>query len=477
MRITVIFFFILLTTTTLHAQDANYWTSPYSNGGGAVPGAFVSWNNDSGVLYRNPALLANTRINAISLNTTAYSWQRIKLKNGAGEGYDLVSSSTAVTPLLAAGNFKLPFKKPFYIGYGIINTPGINYAASQRRDNKANVLDDSYSPGEEEFVGQLSTSNRIGEFIGTLAGAVELSEHWSAGLSLEGLKKNGDLVFDYQGRAQVSDPELAGFKLVSNDTYYNAKYNHYSLTARLGAAFNAGRHHFGLLVTLPSWGLRGRGLILSDLVANNIDWELNGNPFSLLANTRQDQLKVKLKTPGSFALGYSTTAGRVWLGVTAEYFTGIKEYIVVEPSSAVFIRPDTGYVNIISKDLLMLRDARKAVVNVGVSANYLVNEKLSVLASVRSDQTAADPAQSTSDRFYTYVSDWNIWHVQGGISWKREKYKLQAVVFGGFGKNDDFRQDVNFSNVAESNFMQGVPAPVEARFLWVGATVSYIHNF
>ena len=152
----------LLTITLLSvyvvsfAQDANYWSNSYNAGNFFTPGAVIASNKDSGGFFYNPALLAYETKNSTSINGNLYQYQRDIIKKGAGSGLDLRSSDANIIPLLVSGTIALKTKKPFAISYALIRNPVINFQATQRKDTRMNVLDASYSPGAETYVGPLA---------------------------------------------------------------------------------------------------------------------------------------------------------------------------------------------------------------------------------------------------------------------------------------------------------------------------------
>ncbi len=471
----------LLLSSIAFSQDANYWNNQYSAGGYFLPGSVVANNSDSGVLYINPALLVNSKITLLSANATIYHADKIKIKDGAGKGFDLKSSNAGAIPTMVSGNFRLPFKnKNIIIAYGIIQPPSFSYAASQRRDEKANVLNDSYSPGDETFVGQYLAQNDFNDFRLVASAGWKLSNKLSIGVTLEGSRLSHEQNFNYYARAIVNPGAGSSLSLVGVDASYYVSFTNLSLTPKIGFAFDDAANHFGLLLTSPSLHIGGKGLLLSDNTINNIDITGTGQlPISLFANTRQDKLPVKYKTPLSIAVGYTHDFNQWQLYCAGEYFLKVNENNIITPRPDFFIRPDTGNSNLITPDLLKLKDARKAVMNVALGANYKLSEKYTLYAAARTDFTYAgkNRFKDSIDGFIPNTSAWDIYHLQLGINLKKARYNLRAGIYSSIGSTKNYKQEINFNNPSESNFLMGNPSVTKASYFSIGLLVSYIHNF
>jgi len=461
----------------LHAQDANYWINHYSPGGFFLPGAVVANNGDSGVFFYNPALLTQSKLITLSASATAYQYDKIKIKDGAGTGKDLISSNTGATALMLVGSLKIPGRHPWYIGYGLIQQPAFNFSVTQRRDDVFNVLDDSYSPGPETFIGQYLNENSSREASGVVSAGVNVSKKLSLGLTVEGYHRKQVINTSYYARALVNPGAGATIQLVSYDASYYANYNTNGVRFRLGGAWDGDKDKFGLLVSSPNISITGKGTILTDNVINNIDFDLSGNPTSLLANTRQEDLKATWKKPFSIAAGYSHFFRKWTAYASLEYFGAIKEYNILTPRKEFFIRPDTGF-NSLTPDLLKLKDVRQDVLNWAVGASYLINPKYTLFCSIRSDYTYANNnLYKNTDGFIANASEWNIYHLQLGLNVKKEKFNFRVGGYVSYAKTGSYPQQENFDDPKEENFLNGTTGYTSAKYFSAGLLIAYLHNF
>lgn len=461
----------------LTAQDTHYWGSQYGTAGFFLPGAVVAWNGDSSVLFYNPALLVHSNGPRISANANIYYLEKINLRNGAGTGRDLRSTSSGSLPQLLSGNFRLPGKRGLNIAYALISNNVLDYEATQRRDEALNVLNDSYSPGDEFFVGQLIAQNSVRTFSGLAGVGIPLTRRLSAGIYVEGTYRKHKYELNYLARALTNPPASDTFSLVSTDYDYFVSFNEQAVKFKIGLAWDGAKDHIGLLVQTPSIKVSGKGTLVADEVINNINLG-PGTRLSFLANTRQKNLPVQWKTPLSIALGYSRQLPKTILYGAVEYFSRIGVYTIMAPRPEAFIRPATPETNGFTQILLQLKDARKAVWNVGVGGSYQVREKITLHGAFRTDNTYHSEALlSDKDGIEPNISSWNNYHWQAGVNLKKAKYNMRVGLYFSHGRDNNYQQPINFDQPSDDNFLLGEGKPIKATYFASGIMLSYLHNF
>ncbi len=459
------------------AQDANYWSSSFGPGGFLTPGAVIARNNDSGVLFYNPALLAYNTKNAASISGSIYNFQSTKIKNGAGTGLNLNSTAESIIPGIASNTIYLNLKNnPITVAYALINDPVINYQASQRKDDKFNVLNDSYSPGPEYFVGQYTSSNQVSSTSGLLAFGKNVSSKLALGLSFNVNFRKQSYLLDYRSRALINSGSQFGPPVVNVSEFYQAHNTNASLGIKAGLAYDlAPNQHLGLLISAPFIHLWSKADILSDNVVNNLQL-VPGDTVYLLANTKQTGLKSKWKMPLSIALGYTYdfTGGQLYFA--AEYFMKVSEYNVITPRNDYFIRPDTAN-NVYTASLLKMKDARKAIVNFSLGASFLIKDAVTGFCSLRTDfNYASDDLYSNTDGYKINTANWNLYHAQIGANFKKRKFNLRSGLLVSYGSTKNYDQGINYDNPNEGNLLIGDIGKTKATRFSVGLMIAYIHN-
>lgn len=472
---------LLFFATKSNAQDANYWQSDYGPGGFLTPGAVVANNKDSGVMFYNPALLAFANKSAASISGNIYQYQSIKIKDGIGTGLDLKSSGGSVIPLMASNVISLKLRKPFTIAYALINTPVLNYQVTQRKDTKQNVLDDSYSPGDEYYIGQYAMQNTVNETKGIFSIGFKLSPKLAAGLTMEGQLRKQNYLLSYSARALVNSATDTFFsqQLVNVQNDYQATYTHIGFRFKAGLSYDASEnHHFGLLISSPLLHIGGSATMVSDEIINNlrVDSALYYPP--LLANTRQTGLKTKYKLPLSIAFGYNFDFSDWQVYISAEYFDKVNDYNIITPAKADFIRPDTTN-NSVTPALIKLKDAHKSLINYSLGISYHVNPVVTGYVSMRTDFNYADKSLFHDDYGYTVnTSYWNDYHFQVGANVGRRKFNLRAGLLVTYGSTNKFMQTVNYDTPHENNLLigDGTLHNTKATHFVTGLMLSYVHN-
>jgi hypothetical protein len=471
--LTVLFFKI----NSNQAQDANYWSCSYGPGSFVVPGATIARNGDSGVLFYNPALLAYNTKNAASVSGSIYNYQSIKIKNGAGTGLSLNSTNTSIVPVIASNTIYLNLKgKPITIAWALLNNPVMNFSTTQRRDDKLNVLDDSYSPGPENFIGQYTHSNSSSETAGILAFGTTISPKVAAGISFTLQSRSQTFLTDSRSRALINSNDELFQKLVTVSEYYLAGSTNINLGIKAGLSFDiAPNQNIGIVVSSPFMHLYGKAELYSDFIVNNL--KLGPLDLFLLANTKQSSLKSKWKMPLSAAAGYSYNFGKGHLYLATEYFTKVKEYNLITPNKEYFIRPDTGNNNLYTPDLLRLKDARKSIINFSAAISYNLTETITGYCSIRTDYNYGGYQQYQNDDGYIgATAAWNQYHLNLGANFRKRNFNLRAALLLTHGTTGNYKQRVNYDNPNENNVLVGDIGLTRARRSNTGLMLTYIHN-
>ncbi|MGN8069706.1 hypothetical protein [Mucilaginibacter sp. 22184] len=480
----IIFFCLLFLLQGVRAQDANYWSSNYNPAGFLTPGAVIAFNRDSGVMFLNPALLAYSNKTTASISGSIYQYSNIRTKNGAGTGLNLNSSSAAIIPQIVSATISFKGKKPFTLGYALIHNPVMNYQVTQQRDAKFNVLNDSYSPGDESFLGQVKKQSSINETTGIISGGFKIADHWALGLWAEGQlrKQTGD--YDASSRALINVNTNTGFLPLSlSEQSYLASYYQVGLRFKTGLAYDEDRHHFGLTITSPLMHIASRANILSDNAVNNLiipsdDPASPGSKdtINFLINSRQQKLKAIYKMPLSIGFGYAYDYEKGQIYFAAEYFAKVNEYSIISPRDVDAVKGEVP-IRISAQSDLRLKDVRRSVINFGFGASYLLRPDVTGFVSLHTDFNYANNDLYKDDNGSSgNIAYYNIYHCQLGANLKRRKFNFRAGLLLSYGTTNKYLQDINFDNPNENNLLAGDPVTTHTSHFSAGLLLTYIHN-
>jgi hypothetical protein len=476
LKIVIIFFCLVLLLQGVKAQDANYWSSSYNPAGFLTPGAVIAFNRDSGVMFLNPALLAYSNKSSASISGSIYQYGNIKIKNGVGTGLDLKSTSASIIPQMISATISLKGKHPFTVGYALTHNPVMSYEATQQRDARFNVLDDSYSPGNESFLGQFKRLNSINETSGIISGGFKASDHFAVGISAEGQLRKQSFNSDFSSRAlyNTNSGGLSLPPIANAEESYLASYFHAGIKFKAGLSYDADRSHLGLTISSPLLHLTGSASILSDNVAGNIRFV--GDTLNILANSRQQKLKATYKMPLSIGFGYAYDYKNGQIYFAAEYFNKVNEYNLITPRNESFVRGDVPLDDFGSSSL-KFKDVRKSIFNFGIGASYLLQPDVTGFLSLHTDFNYADNGlYKDSDGYASNTAYYNIYHCQIGANIKKRKFNFRTGLLLSYGTTNKYMQYVNFDNPNENNTLAGDPINTKASQFSVGLMLSYIHN-
>ena len=455
---------------SINAQDTHYWTQQFGTRSALMSGAVVAGADDNSMVYYNPGALGFLEDGNISINANLYQVENIQIENAIGQRADFKSSQIGTVPLLVSGRLNRESSK-WKIGYGIMSPVAFQFKGTARLDDNYDIVDDEESPGPEEFVGELSKTIKTTEILVAVGFSRKISEKFSIGFSnfinvrSENFQKNF-LVYFFLNDA---DNTLVTGTDLENIRYFNVRYQ-----LKFGGAWKlANNWEIGATFSTPSINLFGNGTIAGNLSLNNTKL-VTEDRRDFLATDRQDKLKTTYKSPASFAVGVNKKFTTSLISFSAEYFTGIDPYNVMKAESSAFVRPADLYPDFTSDEFLVLRSAAKSVFNIALGYEKKVNESLTINISGRTDNTYFDTDEIER---ITNVSNWNLFHLTGGVNINRERSSLTLGLMGSFGRNDKYLQEGNLEDPDEDLILGGALNLTEAKYSAVGLLLGYTYRF
>lgn len=443
---------------SLRAQDNHYNWSKYGSRNSILYNANLSRFEDQSAVIVNPATLASAQQSSFNFNTNAVGINNIKFKNGLGEGFTITTGNINVLPAMASGVIKpKPIReKNWVLGYSLYSTNTDNLTFSDRVEDKLDIINETESPGAENYLAQYNVDNSIDE------GALVVGIGWPGkhgftwGISQTFIYTLQE--FNQKYSAYVIPDESTGATLDLAGTNYNYHSNFYKLFTYTKFGFTARLKHwdFGLTVATPTLGIFGEGHILADLNLINIrlDEDLSTPRETIVANGEFDDLPVRFRYPMQCALGISRPFGKVRMYGSVSWHSNLKAYNVLEPGDEAFFQPPSEENAIYTNQLLSLWAINRSIVNGAVAADWLVRENYHFLFSVRTDYNYG-AFLPDRDGFNSALKQWNNYHLTFGtqrvIGSSEWVIGLQYI----FAKRNDCPQPISFADPTEGNYFGG----------------------
>ena len=453
-----------------NAQDTHYWTQQYGTKSSLLGGAVIGGVRDNSGIYYNPGTMGFIQNGELSVQATAYQMDRVLFKNGGGDDINLKSSTLQTMPLIISGLYKLKNKPKHTLGYCLLTKDQFNIKANGRVEDFRNLINDSISAGDEEYISQFHLRSSVYEFLSGWAYGYKLSDKLSIGIGNYGSYRSYHV-----DRYRVS-------RLVSSDTSNNgdiATFNRNNsmelknvrTVIKLGVALDLKKWKFGLTLTSPSINIWGKANYISDLTSANVDYNGDGKADSFVANSREDGLKTQYKTPfiAGFGFEYNNDEKTI-IAFSCEYFDKVDKYTVMQPSSKPFYRPST-YQLPTADQSLAISDEKKSVFNFAIGIEQKLNEKYSGSIGFRTNNS-----YSTKEKLETInltFTNWNIYHLTLGVTKRREKSNLSVALNFGYGSKNNAYQWVNLTNATLENRLIGEPQQASLKYTSFAVVIGY----
>ncbi|MDH4036114.1 MAG: hypothetical protein OEX18_06790 [Candidatus Krumholzibacteria bacterium] len=396
------------------AQDSHYWNLHYGTRGELVSGVMVGSALDLSSSYYNPGAFARTEKPSVLLTGSVFALQKVTLVSADTSQESPAATNNGPSPSMVAG--LLPMKWfGGRMGYSFLTRQQLDFRLVVRNGvfvgNSQPI--DSLSIGGEAMFDQ-----RLREYWGGVTWSKNLSDRYSAGTTVYGVRRSQRTRL--QGLVQAFGADGYG---ASGTTVKELDYRAIRVLAKFGLLADFGRTIVGISFTTPGLHLFGSGTA-EDVSSITGDVDFDGIPDgAAIISFAQDQ-DAEYHSPASVALGLSRELGATTLHVTTEYFGVVDPYTVLASPAPVTGPGVTG----IAVDY---DNAAKSVWNAGVGVEHRFSDKGTGYAAFVTDRSSARPVEGIS----VVVSDWNIYHVSGGAALEFGTTELTLGMAFAWGSN------------------------------------------
>jgi hypothetical protein len=427
-----------LLVSNVAAQDTHYWNLQYGTKSNLLGGAVIGSVADMAATYYNPAALALFPTQEILLSGKIYQYSALTLKNGAGLGKDLTSSTIEAAPSLFAGSFTFDWLGDHILSYSILTRQSMNFGIEGRRGGVRDT-----QAGDELVAGELIANQELSDLWIGLTWAVKLSPQLAIGvtpyLSIRDQKTRK------HAYSEILDPFGNVSAAILTQQF---DYNNYRLLAKAGMAANFDPLTLGLSITTPDLSISGSGSSLVNLVNTG---EGSNEETVLIANYQQD-VTAHHHMPLSLGIGAGYRLGKHRLHFSAEWYNKVDKYQVLDTKDFTGQSNGETFPNRVDSE-------SNSVLNYGFGLEFYMSEKLNLYFSYITDFSSVVPNTSTN----LTVSTWDIYHISGGASFSIGRSEFTLGLNYAFG-SDKVKGPVNLPDSEIKNALAD---------LLEGSTVDY----
>ncbi len=383
----------------LGAQDTHYWTHQYGTRSTLLGGTVVGSVLDLSGTYYNPGGLSLIEEPETLIFGKVFQYPRATVKGFVESDINLHSSTLGPAPSLIAGMLKIKGLGKHWLGYSILTRQEVYLDLTGSFMDERDILP---SPGPEFAAVDFRLDQKLTEPWFGFTWAYKIKRNVGIGVSQYLMVRTQRANSLLQVQALDTNGKIG---LVMDSHQYS--YMNWRLLWKLGAAFDFDRITLGITLTTPSLRLAGRGTtgVSTTAVAQDLDGD--GVQTDFLALDYKEGLKANFKTPTSLAIGSTLKLRNFRLYGTAEWFSPIDWYEVIDGGD--FYSQSTGQMlsNKITHEL-------KSVLNFGIGIESIIGPRFKAYGSFTTDYSARKKEANTS----LSVTDWDIYHLMAGADFR-----------------------------------------------------------
>ncbi len=421
-----IFLFMVLAASN-YPQDSHYWNIQYGTKATLLGGAVIGSVSDLSATFYNPGAVSLFDDPKLILSAKVYQLDQITVINGAGENKDLNYSSITPAPTFVAFNVNIDSTGRNKLAFSVLTRQSMNFEFEKRQIGTGDIeaLSSSFEAGG------LYMQQKLDEIWGGCTFSHKLSNVVGLGITAYLAYRNQTTKFQMviQGLDSIN-------QISSSLAYRNLYFNNYRVLFKTGLGVNLNPITFGLTLTTPSISLLGTGSYGYHNFINNPD-DPGQNVYQ---SNYQDELEAKYKTSWAIGLGAAYWGEKISVHFSAEWYNAVKKYNPVVLAPLHSQSSNETFTQEINQQL-------KSVINAGIGVDYKLNDKVSFAGGFITDFSAKD---INAERNIS-LSEWDIYHISGGSSFKIGSSEVTLGFSYSFG-SDLIRQITDIGNpVADAN--------------------------
>lgn len=457
-------------------QDNHYESLQLGSRNSILTGAGVSRWQDQTAVFMNPATLVQADFKGITFNTAAVGLSNISFTNGVGKGYNLKSSTFRFLPALIGGDFKSKKNERIRFGYAIYHRNRDDLRFATRAEYKANIINDTESPGQENYVAQYAIDKTFDETVGVFGLGYKLSDQWSLGVSFHGIYMSTQVIESLNATI-ITEPSVSPtVDVVSANEYINTRVSKAMAQLKFGLAYQNNGWSGGLTLSTPTIGVFGTGEIDANINLNDIKLSSFPTRRSFFASARLEKLEATYKYPLSLSAGLGKQMRRLYVYGNLSAYMPIEKYVVLDPGNVAFLRPATAENVLNTPNFLQVWSVNRFVVNGAVGFDWQFNDRTRFLMSYALDQHFSE-SRPQDPGYQLPRKIWNLNHVNAGVQLSKARSEWIIGLQTAFGGDPNYQTPTSFDGPTEEGFLQGKRTTGEVKSTNLGVIISYSFKF
>lgn len=398
----------------VQGQDAHYWTDQLGNRAQLLGGAVIGSDENLSSVFYNPGRIGRGVDPELIITGNIFEFEKVSLKEEEPPNREVDNLRFRGLPSLFAGEVYGKWLGSNRLAYSFFTRLSSNFSSTER-------FGDAFAPGDftfDFFEDEVQIDSSLTESWAGLTWARAVGTRQGVGVSTFVAVRNDSSRIASVRQAIFETGDL-GIAYANQDLdYYN-----WRLLWKAGYSTEFSGWRLGATLTTPSLSLFGSGSVnLDDSLVTTID----PPPFDdrIVSNSQTD-LPTEYKSPMSVGLGASRDLGSHSIHLALEWFDSVSPYTVVDAEP--FEDQETGEVR--EFDIVHSLDS---VTNFALGYEKRFDNGTRAYGSFRSDFSAA-PDRGESN---LAITDWDLWHLGGGVSFAIGKTNMTLGAVYAFGSSE-----------------------------------------
>jgi len=430
--------FLVIGNASVDAQlNSHYWSHQYGSKGLLLNGSVIASVNDETAIFYNPGAMSLTDEFGISLSLITPTYSQYKTSDFLGDNTSFKDQNLGLSPGLVAAILK-PFKTD-KISVGL--TTFTRFRSSINVEDRFLKL--VFANNDQIFQGEVDFNRRISENWFGVAISAQLSERLAIGVTQFVSFRGERVLLDF--KKEILDRNNPGDLVAGWRSEFEFGYSANGGTlSKLGICWQPGEVRLGATFTTATYGIADQR---ADYAFD--DQKVNFAGTNTSSSNDQRTALSSYQTPWSFGIGAQLPLTSSILSISAEYFTAVGQYNLIDDIDDPLDGLST------EQNLIRTTVAQAAspVLNFGFGIEKEYDEKYTYFYGFRTD-FSPNNLLDLSDEISFLANSPDIFHLSGGLAYSYQKSQFSVGLDYGFGFKVGGQQLTDIANVTQENIFE-----------------------